>query len=466
MIEVPEPNRMCLITIPSDYYPVPPEQYYVGGYMTTNYLSADPLEGSTKGLRVTVQFSSEYGIYFGGDDGWLMAGLTAQGPSSIYGGYYALDFGYTFSLVLNNTKTFLHAEIWHLWEYAPPYGMYDTGWSWFIDGLNWNSAVTLKMIWEQDTQGSAVLDYYATVDGTPYFLHRFYPEVEVYGMLPYFMISSVPSTSPIADRVRWAQFHAAWSNDYAQYWISDVSHPGYQLSSGSWSDTYFEYSVQGTKSFLDNTIRAGGLDYFYVGLLQTSWQQAVFKQHPSLPQVGTDSLLWDPIVIEMKTGCDDIYNQSFYIPNVGGSRPQFINIEYMISGATGDQYGGTSPYPGISAYPDKEVDIMDVSFVAQLYGSHEGDGNWNYMADVVPDRKIDIRDVSTVAKNFGTGNPTWIHFDGSQAARIVVFFEGLSNYAVGSDNLVPVPAQGGTGKFWVNYDGAHTGALLVLYKNR
>jgi len=50
---------------------------------------------------------------------------------------------------------------------------------------------------------------------------------------------------------------------------------------------------------------------------------------------------------------------------------------------------------------DYKIDIIDISFLARLFGSTENSPNWNETADIISDGQIDIKDVSFVAKNFG-----------------------------------------------------------------
>ncbi|MGD8544621.1 MAG: hypothetical protein PVH12_00455 [Candidatus Bathyarchaeota archaeon] len=56
--------------------------------------------------------------------------------------------------------------------------------------------------------------------------------------------------------------------------------------------------------------------------------------------------------------------------------------------------------------PDGRCDMRDVGLIARLFGSMEGDGNYDDRADIAgptngPDGKIDMRDVGLVARHFG-----------------------------------------------------------------
>lgn len=50
---------------------------------------------------------------------------------------------------------------------------------------------------------------------------------------------------------------------------------------------------------------------------------------------------------------------------------------------------------------DGKIDMRDIGAVCGLYGTKEGDPNWNPNADVVKDGKIDMRDIGKVCNNFG-----------------------------------------------------------------
>ena len=56
--------------------------------------------------------------------------------------------------------------------------------------------------------------------------------------------------------------------------------------------------------------------------------------------------------------------------------------------------------------PDGRCDMRDVGLIARLFGSIEGDGNYDVRADIAgptngADGKIDMRDVGLVARHFG-----------------------------------------------------------------
>jgi len=58
-------------------------------------------------------------------------------------------------------------------------------------------------------------------------------------------------------------------------------------------------------------------------------------------------------------------------------------------------------YPPWDINQDGKVDIVDVAFVASLFGTYLGDPNYDPIADLNSDGKIDIIDVATVASHFG-----------------------------------------------------------------
>jgi len=47
------------------------------------------------------------------------------------------------------------------------------------------------------------------------------------------------------------------------------------------------------------------------------------------------------------------------------------------------------------------VDIRDIAYAAQAFGSYPEHPRWNPIADENEDNKIDIRDLVLIAKNFG-----------------------------------------------------------------
>ena len=50
---------------------------------------------------------------------------------------------------------------------------------------------------------------------------------------------------------------------------------------------------------------------------------------------------------------------------------------------------------------DGKIDMRDIGVVCSLYGTQEGDTNWNPAADVNNDKKVDMRDIGIVCNNYG-----------------------------------------------------------------
>lgn len=50
---------------------------------------------------------------------------------------------------------------------------------------------------------------------------------------------------------------------------------------------------------------------------------------------------------------------------------------------------------------DGKIDMRDIGAVCNLYGTKEGDPNWNPAADVTNDKKVDMRDIGIVCHNYG-----------------------------------------------------------------
>ena len=95
--------------------------------------------------------------------------------------------------------------------------------------------------------------------------------------------------------------------------------------------------------------------------------------------------------------------------------------DYVGEDLNGDGIGDTSlPHQGVDHYPlmepwtpipgdvnfDDKVDIYDIVLMASIYGSKEGDLNWNPDVDLAPLwGKIDIYDLVTCAYHYGEQKP-------------------------------------------------------------
>lgn len=152
-------------------------------------------------------------------------------------------------------------------------------------------------------------------------------------------------------------------------------------------------------------------------------------------------------------------NGYFYIPTVP-TAPTYLKIEMLFNNPslTGDQYGGVSPYPTITAWPDGKVDIRDATFMYKAFGSTPTSANWNYMADVMPDQKIDIKDINAFAKNFG-GTGTYMLWP--QTAVTVVFNNNGVPYSPNSSGFVTIPPS--AINFTVYQSTIAIGALVTFW---
>jgi hypothetical protein len=151
-------------------------QPYIAAYMTTDRIGYDGRGDNANALGVTVSFDGTDKSVIQSDN-WLMAGITGQGPDSVYGHCAAIDWGYTFSLVVDGIRSdpFVHAEVWECHEWGddciPPWWAKNvSSWNSFIPGLTISSSVTLTMEWTEDT-----LDYYAKVGETTHLLLSYTP---------------------------------------------------------------------------------------------------------------------------------------------------------------------------------------------------------------------------------------------------------------------------------------------------
>lgn len=75
-------------------------QPYIAAYMTTDYIGYDGRGDNANALGVTVSFIGTDKSVIQSDN-WLIAGITGQGPDSEHGQCAAIDWGYTFSLVVD-----------------------------------------------------------------------------------------------------------------------------------------------------------------------------------------------------------------------------------------------------------------------------------------------------------------------------------------------------------------------------
>jgi hypothetical protein len=158
----------------------------------------------------------------------------------------------------------------------------------------------------------------------------------------------------------------------------------------------------------------------------------------------------------MKTGVTGY----FYKPNI---TTNLLKLEMLFDnqGLTGDQTGGTSPYPAVGNYPNGRVEGKDLGFVMGKFGSYEGRSDWDYMADIVPDKKIDGKDLEKVTGNFGnSGNYTYFPL-----CPVTVAFRtslGVDEEPVDFNGFVVIPQ--GTENFTVRYCGVPIGAMAIFWE--
>jgi|GEM_PF-2284505 len=152
----------------------------------------------------------------------------------------------------------------------------------------------------------------------------------------------------------------------------------------------------------------------------------------------------------MKTEADG----NFYVPSVSA---ELLRIGMLFNEAlVGDQTGGTSPYPGISDYPDGYVELMDLFMISGRFGAVEGDEDWNYMADIVPDRCIELMDYFAVSNHmFNSG--TYI----TNLSAVTVTFDTGDVISPNCDGFVTIP-QNAT-SFTVKRYGNSIGALVIFW---
>jgi serine protease AprX len=151
-------------------------------------------------------------------------------------------------------------------------------------------------------------------------------------------------------------------------------------------------------------------------------------------------------------------NGYFYVPSVA---TDLLKINSTFTVGTGDQTGGTSPYPNILEWPDGIVDMSDLYFVALYCGKTEGEAGFKYMADVEPDRIIDIADVYLVALHFGE----LTNFNNNPSGVTVKFYNSsgiIEEKSPDSYGFVTIP-QGAT-NFNVTRNGTPIGAMIIFWE--
>lgn len=277
-------------------------QPYVGCYMTTNYLGEDQTVGDASAVRVTVSFDGTDTSVIQNDN-WLMAGIATQGPDSVHGDCYAIDWGYTFSLWVAPylSQPYFHAEVFqgHEWiNCLPGYAKSICSWNTYVPSLTIDSSVTLTMQWTDET-----LDYYAEVDGTTWLLNQYTPNETAIHCFKTGIQGREWGPLPLPNTVKFLQFFGAWSeyNIGCGGWQSQLTSPGYiKTGEFSWRDVSFAYSTDGPNSYWDNTLGWGGDPYENVN---ASYYCKHVQFYPtSDTTLEPDTLLWACPTLSISVG--------------------------------------------------------------------------------------------------------------------------------------------------------------------
>lgn len=280
-------------------------QPYMAGYMTNDSLSGNPGYLYADAVSVTVSFSGTDNSIIQ-DGNALAAGIAAQGPSSsgqIFLPEPWIDYGYTMLLVVDNLYDwpFIQVVVWEVLEWGP-----NNLWPFEdpvanpVDGCIWenpqvltiDSEVTLTMEWS-----SNLLFCSATIEGVEYPVHIHYPNDIQHDCFMLGTVEREHDLEPFVDlsgTVKWFQFPGAWSNiNIGQVgWHSYLSYPSYKMNGeSSWTNVPFAYSVNGTTSWLDNTVNWGGLCYDNV---QADYTYQHVHFYPAGSTLEPDTLLWNP----------------------------------------------------------------------------------------------------------------------------------------------------------------------------
>jgi hypothetical protein len=201
----------------------------------------------------------------------------------------------------------------------------------------------------------------------------------------------------------------------------------------------------------------GGTEQFLVAAPYTGTYYVVVKRATETTGSGTFTLSVNVVplcALKTRTG------GSFYVPNASFVNTTALRVEMLFDNAnlTGDQTGGTSPYPAIANYPDGKVSGMDIAFVNSKFGSWEGETSpivWDYMADVNPDRRITNLDVALVCRNFGL-NGSYIY----DLSGVIIAFNTGDNETPDANGFVAIP-QSAT-SFNVTRNGTSIGAMIIF----
>jgi hypothetical protein len=112
-----------------------------------------------------------------------------------------------------------------------------------------------------------------------------------------------------------------------------------------------------------------------------------------------------------------------------------------------------SDYP--FQFPDGAVNGSDVSFVDNATGFSEGEGGWQYMADINADGTIDIYDLVPIAVNYGRSGTYSTDLTG-----VTVTFDVGGEKSPDEYGFVDIPQNATT--FTVKCNGTTIGAMIIF----
>jgi len=347
-------------------------QPYVGFYMATDYVPNFE-EVHAKAVRVTASFSGT-NMSVIQNDNFLFAGIAVQGPDSVHGGCNAIDWGYTYGLVLSprmHSAPFISIEIFegHEWvNCLPGNAEFVYGGNIILPDITIDSYITLTMNWTQST-----LDFYATVCGVTYLVDSYTPNATASHYFHAGVVGRKWGLIPLPNTVKLLQFPGAWSayNIGRTGWASFLSNPRYIAEGSSlWSNISYAYSTDGPNSYWDNTLGWGGATY---GNVTASYGRDAVCFFPTSygATLPADTLLWD--CSPQSGGCPtlSVWNGSEYvlecILNIHGSSD--VTIQRMIQ-------NGLVPQNNICKLQISELDNF-TSYIDQvkLYAVGD-DGVW------------------------------------------------------------------------------------------
>jgi hypothetical protein len=154
-------------------------------------------------------------------------------------------------------------------------------------------------------------------------------------------------------------------------------------------------------------------------------------------------------------------NGYFYVPNATFVNATGLRVEMLFdqnSNLTGDQAGGSTPYPAIANYPDGVVDGSDLAVIAWSFGTSEAQHQprWNYMADVNGDGIVDGGDLALAAHNWGRSYGSYTY----NLSQVQVTFNTGGGQTPDADGFVAIPPAATS--FNVTRNGTPIGAMIIF----